>query len=132
MVSMFFLSLLLAMPPASAADRRLRFLAIGDWGGSDKHPYYTQVQWATAQGLASVAAATAEEDLPSASFVLSLGDNFYSSGLPASEEGVDVRFQGTFEGVYSHQELQVPWWVKLWGIRMNFHITCSLNLACAA
>lgn len=49
-----------------------------------------------------------EHDRPPASFVLSLGDNFYWNGF---EEGVDVemRYQETFEKVYSHPELQMPW-----------------------
>ena len=89
----------------------MRFLAIGDWGGTDEHPYYTQGQLATAQGLASVAAGSVEDNSTAASFILSLGDNFYPYGLPDSAHEVDLRFQNTFEKVYDHQELQVPWWV---------------------
>lgn len=94
---------------------RLRFLAIGDWGGQDLAPFYTEEQWETAQGMARVASAgvVGEEDdprQPAASFVLSLGDNFYFNGL---QEDVDeeTRFQETFEKVYHHEELQLPWYI---------------------
>lgn len=93
---------------------RLRFLAIGDWGGQDTYPYYTEEQWETAQGMARVASAGGvgmnDDDRPAASFVLSLGDNFYWNGF---QEGVDVdmRYQATFENVYHHEELQLPWYI---------------------
>ena len=90
---------------------RLRFLAIGDWGGQDSYPYHTEEQWETAQGMARVASkggVDMDENRPAASFVLSLGDNFYWNGF---QEGVDVemRYQETFEKVYHHDELQLPW-----------------------
>lgn len=88
---------------------RLRFIALGDWGGQDEYPYYTEEQWETAQGMARVAGADEFDDnRPAASFVLSLGDNFYWNGF---SEGVDVeeRYHETFEKVYHHDELQVPW-----------------------
>ena len=92
---------------------RLRFVAIGDWGGQDTYPYYTEEQWETAQGMARVASSGGAggeggRDRPAASFVLSLGDNFYWNGF---QEGVDVelRYRETFENVYHHPELQLPW-----------------------
>eukprot|EP00585_Thalassiosira_rotula_P006172 CAMPEP_0196142194 /NCGR_PEP_ID=MMETSP0910-20130528/11283_1 /TAXON_ID=49265 /ORGANISM="Thalassiosira rotula, Strain GSO102" /LENGTH=398 /DNA_ID=CAMNT_0041403477 /DNA_START=71 /DNA_END=1267 /DNA_ORIENTATION=- len=98
---------------------RLRFLALGDWGGQDTYPYYTEEQWETAGGMSRVAAATINSDeeddekardRPAASFVVSLGDNFYWNGF---EDDVDheMRFQETFEKVYHHQELQLPWYI---------------------
>lgn len=94
---------------------RIRFLAIGDWGGQASYPYYTEEQWETAQGMARVASAGGtdmfdEHDRPAASFVLSLGDNFYWNGF---QEGIDVemRYEYTFEKVYNHDELQVPWYI---------------------
>ena len=92
---------------------KLRFLAIGDWGGKDEPPYYTEEQWETAKGMAKVAAASTsfstenKDNIPAASFVLSLGDNFYSEGL--SEDDDVLRFQETFEKVYHQKALQIPW-----------------------
>lgn len=113
-MNVFFLSLLSVLPSSASTTEhhRLRFLAIGDWGGTDDHPYYSEDQWATAQGLASVAAATPVDNTPAASFMVSLGDNFYGDGLSTtSEESHSLRFHGTFESVYHHQELQVPWYI---------------------
>ena len=74
---------------------RLRFLAIGDWGGQSNPPYYTKGQWETAKGMAKVAAGHTSGALnddvdntasrPAASFVLALGDNFYNGGLSDNE-----------------------------------------------
>ena len=96
------ITLLLAIAPSYADN--LRFLAVGDWGGQDEYPYSTEAQRETASGMAKVAKGDA-------SFVLSLGDNFYCYGLSDEDEENDVRFQDTFENVYHHEELQVPWFV---------------------
>ncbi len=81
---------------------RLRFLALGDWGGIDFFPYHTQEQLDTADGMAKVAAEQESE------FVLALGDNFYYAGL-MDDAFAKMRFEDTFEKVYYHDELQVPW-----------------------
>ncbi len=108
--------LLLSIAPINSAEDsgKLRFLAIGDWGGQDQPPYYTPEQKETAQGMSIVAAAShtfspsgETEHHPAASFVLSLGDNFYFEGV--REDAVNMRFEETFEKVYHHKELQVPW-----------------------
>ena len=97
---------------------RIRFLAIGDWGGQSTYPYYTEEQYETAQGMARVASAGStvisssneqqQQERPAASFVISLGDNFYWNGF---QEGIDgkMRYEATFDQVYNHEELQVPW-----------------------
>lgn len=102
------LSIISRATPVSAG--KLRFLALGDWGGQDEYPYYTEQQKETADGMAAVAAATSE--LPAASFVLGLGDNFYFDGLKEEDKDRDdERFESTFENVYYHDELQVPWYM---------------------
>jgi hypothetical protein len=70
--------------PHESSERvsRLRFLAIGDWGGQNDPPYYTKGQWETAKGMAKVAAGHTSgaldddvdntESRPAASFVRSL------------------------------------------------------------
>ena len=52
----------------------LNFLAIGDWGGREWWPYSTLAQVRTASGMARIATAQ------NSTFVLALGDNFYSHG----------------------------------------------------
>jgi tartrate-resistant acid phosphatase type 5 len=96
-------SLVLSTPPTSASHTdKLRFLAIGDWGGQDEYPYYTEEQWEVAQGMAKVAS-------DDAAFVLALGDNFYFHGLQGIDD--EERYQATFEKVYHQEELQVPWYL---------------------
>ena len=53
--------------------------------------------------MAKVAAEQASE------FVLALGDNFYYAGLRDDDDYSNKRFQETFQKVYYHNELQVPW-----------------------
>jgi len=110
--------LLLPITPIKSAEDsgKIRFLVIGDWGGQDQPPYYTPEQKETAQGMSIVAAAShtfspsgKTDHHPAASFVLSLGDNFYFEGV--REDVVNMRFEETFEKVYHHKELQVPWYV---------------------
>jgi tartrate-resistant acid phosphatase type 5 len=81
-------------------DHGLRFLAIGDWGGREWWPYSTLAQVRTAVGMSRVATST------DASFVLALGDNFYSHG-----QATPRRFAATYERVYHQKSLQVPWYV---------------------
>ncbi len=88
---------------SSSSGGNLRFLAIGDWGGVDHFPYHTKEQMETADGMAKVASDHESE------FVLALGDNFYYAGLKGDEYEAEMRFQETFEKVYSHDELMVPW-----------------------
>lgn len=88
---------------SSSSGGNLRFLAIGDWGGVDHFPYHTKEQMETADGMAKVASDHESE------FVLALGDNFYYAGLKGDTEEAEMRFQETFEKVYSHDELMVPW-----------------------
>ena len=137
------------LPPRTATANdassftRLRFLAVGDWGGQGTPPYYTEGQSETARGMARVASASTpaasayddgdasdilergedddddddDDDIrrPAASFVLALGDNFYWSGINddddyEKEEGYSqMRYDETFDKVYSHPNLQVPW-----------------------
>jgi len=95
------LAWLLAAWPSEAAGPVL--LAIGDWGGLGNWFPTTPPQVDTAAGMADVARRMG------ATAALLLGDNFYQNGVP---EVHCKRFQETFEGVYSQEELEkIPFWV---------------------
>lgn len=93
----------------------LRFLVIGDWGKllaykSDaagvKRPSTTA--GAGQLAVARAMARWAGEHRPA--FVLSVGDNFYETGVKSVD---DPRWKLTFEDVYAAASLQVPWYVAL-------------------
>lgn len=68
-------------------------MQIGDWG--------RQGQWNQSETADAMAAAAARA--PPA-FVISVGDNFYPSGLTSVH---DASFADSFGSVYHHAELQV-------------------------
>lgn len=68
-------------------------MQIGDWG--------RQGQW-NQSDVADVMAAVARQTPPE--FVISVGDNFYPSGLTSVD---DANFADSFANVYHHRELQV-------------------------
>ena len=81
------------------AEPTLSFLVVGDWG-RDGAEHQRDV--ADAMGRAA-----AENK---ARFVLSVGDNFYESGVQSAE---DAQWRTSFENVYTAPSLQVPWFVAL-------------------
>jgi len=88
------------------------FLALGDWGGSELWPYTTPPQIETAAGMSTVAS------VRNSSFVVALGDNFYSRGIrPGSsrkaESDARKRFERTFGDAYGDDDSLkgVPWYV---------------------
>jgi len=84
---------------ADPAGQSLNFAVIGDWG---RHGRTDQMQVATQMGIACQNAA--------ASFIVSVGDNFYETGVTST---TDPQFQKSFENVYTAQSLQAPWHVIL-------------------
>lgn len=96
-----------ATPPAEApgpsevsGTPRLSFVAVGDWGRNGNAP-----QRAAAQMLGEYA-----RDVCSP-FVVSVGDNFYSSG---TESPTDLHFERSWTGVYTHTSLaSLPWYLVL-------------------
>lgn len=77
----------------------LNFLVFGDWG---RHGETDQVDVATQMDVAANAI--------QAQFVISVGDNFYETGVASID---DPQWQITFEDVYHADSLQVPWHVAL-------------------
>ncbi len=83
-------------------ESKLSFLAVGDWGGMPVEPYFTPGQKASAKGMDTVA-----RNLD-ASFILALGDNMYLNGV---QSPTSVRFNGTFQQVYTGKSLMKPWYI---------------------
>ncbi|XP_052778259.1 tartrate-resistant acid phosphatase type 5-like [Mya arenaria] len=81
-------------------DGHLRFMVLADWGGLSFHPFTSPVQKAVRDQMTSYA----RENKPE--FLLVLGDNFYLYGVNNVD---DRRFMTTFENVYTHPSLHVPW-----------------------
>jgi acid phosphatase len=77
----------------------LNFAIIGDWGRQGRPD---QKQVAQQMAIACKNAA--------ASFVISVGDNFYERGVTSLD---DDHWQRSFETVYNAPSLQVPWYVIL-------------------
>ena len=77
-------------PPLSYKDTvaTLNFMVVGDWGGQNDSPYYTDPEQDVAEQMGQVAAAMG------AQFTLSMGDNFYDNGVTDMD---DPRFKETFE-----------------------------------
>ena len=72
----------------SSGDGTLSFMVIGDWGGKDDKPYFTDAEKYCSESMGEVA-----KDLGS-QFTLTLGDNFYNDGVKDVD---DKRFKETFE-----------------------------------
>ena len=77
----------------------LSFGIIGDWG---RHGRPDQLAVAQQMGIACEKA--------SASFIISVGDNFYEDGVASLQ---DAHWEKSFENVYAAKSLQVPWYVAL-------------------
>mmetsp|Transcript_14348 Transcript_14348/g.22102 ORF Transcript_14348/g.22102 Transcript_14348/m.22102 type:complete len:355 (+) Transcript_14348:130-1194(+) len=84
------------------AEEFINFLTIGDWGGRDVFPYHTKAQVETAAGMGLIASEI------NSSFVVALGDNFYTTGVKSTNS---QRFQSTFQNVYEDESLMKPWYV---------------------
>ena len=74
------------------AASSLNFMVVGDWGGQDDPPYYTNPEQDVAKQMGDIAASMG------AQFTLSMGDNFYDNGVTDVD---DPRFKDTFE-VHKH------------------------------
>ncbi|XP_021560962.1 tartrate-resistant acid phosphatase type 5 [Mirounga angustirostris] len=100
---LLILQALLVLPLADGANPVLRFVALGDWGGVPNAPFYTARETANAKEIARTV------QILGADFILSLGDNFYFTGV---QDANDKRFRETFEDVFSASSLRnVPWYV---------------------
>lgn len=96
------LALLCCVASVAEAAQGLRFLAMGDWGGSMTYPYTTTGELAVANQMAKTAA-----DFDS-QFILAIGDNFYDDGVPNVNS---PRFKYTFSNVFDAQRFPTEFYV---------------------
>lgn len=87
---LLILQALLVLPLADGANPVLRFVALGDWGGVPNAPFYTARETANAKEIARTV------QILGADFILSLGDNFYFTGV---QDANDKRFRVCGSGV---------------------------------
>jgi acid phosphatase len=80
---------------AKAPALGLSFVALGDWGRDGQ---FDQKPVADQMGVAA--------EQVKARFVLTVGDNFYPDGTGTI---TDAHWKASFEDVYTHPALQVPW-----------------------
>lgn len=83
----------------AAHEGALTFLAVGDWGREGRNH---QNEVAHQMGLAA--------EQIGARFVISVGDNFYETGVASVD---DPAWRKSFEEVYTAPSLQIPWRVAL-------------------
>ncbi|KAJ9469432.1 Purple acid phosphatase 4 [Diplonema papillatum] len=96
LVAAMLLVVVLFTAPSSRAD--VVFITLGDWGTGSLH------QAEVAAAMASVAKSEG------ASFIVTLGDNFYPDGVASLD---DPKFVDYFEKTYSAPSLQIPWHITL-------------------
>lgn len=105
--------LMLAATPAAFADGApLSFLVVGDWGE------HSEGQSAVAAAMARVATEI------NSSFVISTGDNFYSSGVESID---DPQWTTTFEQVFAGASLQTPWYAVLGNHDYRGSVAAEMN-----
>ncbi len=101
-----------AAPSAFAQAASISFLVVGDWGES------SHGQRTVADAMGRVGA-----DIGSA-FVISTGDNFYSSGVDSVD---DPQWTETFESAFSAPSLQTPWYAVLGNHDYRGSISAEIN-----
>uniref|UniRef100_A0A8Q3WKS0 Acid phosphatase 5, tartrate resistant n=1 Tax=Homo sapiens TaxID=9606 RepID=A0A8Q3WKS0_HUMAN len=87
--ALLILQALLLPSLADGATPALRFVAVGDWGGVPNAPFHTAREMANAKEIARTV------QILGADFILSLGDNFYFTGV---QDINDKRFQREGDG----------------------------------
>mmetsp|Transcript_3325 Transcript_3325/g.7368 ORF Transcript_3325/g.7368 Transcript_3325/m.7368 type:complete len:361 (+) Transcript_3325:95-1177(+) len=111
-------------------SQSLHFAAIGDWGAPLSSPRQRSGQQAVADGVASWLEKITNENNgqdENSPFILSLGDNFYPSGVTNADEMAE-RFDQSFDDIYSHDAFgDVPWYVVAGNKDYESDITAQMN-----
>ena len=97
----------------AVAPEGLNFLVFGDWGRQGERD---QVEVAAQMARAAKMVAPR--------FIISVGDNFYESGVKSVN---DPHWQQSFEAVYGDPALQVPWHCILGN--HDYHADCEAQIA---
>lgn len=77
----------------------MNFLVVGDWGRAG---FFNQREVAEQMGETA--------DAIRSRFVISTGDNFYTTGVAST---TDPKWERSFEDIYTDASLQTPWYVTL-------------------
>lgn len=117
MIALLLVAEVLAAFASDDADR-VDFVAVGDWGAPLTSTRQRRGQRSVADGLASWLESISHEENNvddnsnrNSPFILSLGDNFYPSGVKDMVD-METRFTESFEDVYNHDVFAgVPWYV---------------------
>jgi 3',5'-cyclic AMP phosphodiesterase CpdA len=88
-----------AEQPDPFSPEALNFLIVGDWG---RNGFFNQREVGQQMGRTGEAIGS--------QFVISTGDNFYSSGVTSV---TDPKWQRSFEDIYTAPALQTPWYAVL-------------------
>jgi predicted MPP superfamily phosphohydrolase len=86
-------------PAENLQKNELNFIVLGDWGRKGKH---RQDKVADQMGVWT--------ENNSGDFVITVGDNFYNSGV---ESVTDKHWQKSFNEIYTAESLYIPWFVTL-------------------
>uniref|UniRef100_A0A8Q3WKT0 Tartrate-resistant acid phosphatase type 5 n=1 Tax=Homo sapiens TaxID=9606 RepID=A0A8Q3WKT0_HUMAN len=105
--ALLILQALLLPSLADGATPALRFVAVGDWGGVPNAPFHTAREMANAKEIARTV------QILGADFILSLGDNFYFTGV---QDINDKRFQIAYSKISKRWNFPSPFY------RLHFKI----------
>lgn len=105
-LAVFFMLQICFLVGGNKKSPGLTFLAIGDFGGIPRAPYYTAMQRKIAEVMGQYA------DSRRVKFIIGLGDNFYDRGVKTVD---DPRFTTTFEHVYTNPTLKAATWYMIAG-----------------
>jgi len=111
----------------------IHFVAIGDWGASLTSSRQRRGQQVVADGVASWLDENKNnngkpgDENNNGPFILSLGDNFYPSGVKDLDD-MEERFAQSFDDVYSHDAFDnVPWYVVAGNKDYEGDISAQMN-----
>lgn len=81
------------------SKKAVNFSVLGDWGRDGK---FNQKEVGYAMGMAN--------EMANASFVATVGDNFYENGV---ESTTDKQWKTSFEDIYTNKGTQITWYATL-------------------
>ena len=121
--------------PSSLSSDPVRFVVLGDWGVDpidfQRRPNAMQImQRKVAHAIRKVAKEADTEGVP-VSFVLSVGDQAYESGIDSVRDG-QRRFGEGWRAVYGRHLTKLPWFATLGNHDCSGNISAMYSFAAAA